>query len=120
FIFDGYKVDLFRAMDRTDYITDHFAKISAKLGYQVLPPERMVDQLAQISMSRDSTKALAIYRLNTQLYPKSPRAFNVLGNALLARRDSTAARAAFEQALALAPGNTRARDMVQKLKAGKQ
>jgi hypothetical protein len=116
FIFDGYKANLMQSLDRPSFIVEHFAKVSARLGYQMLPPEGMVDLLATIALSRDTTKALALLQLNTELYPKSPHAFTALGDKTLARRDTTRARAAYERALAVSPGNLRAREMLAKLK----
>ena len=115
FIFDSYKLDMQKAARRPALIAEHFAKVSAALGYSVRPPERFVDRLSGL----DTSTTVAILRLNTDLYPKSPRAFSVLGNALLARRDTTKARAAFAHALELDPQNQQAKTALAKLPGGK-
>src|SRR5439155_11958851 len=96
FIFDSYKLDAQKAVSRPSLITEHFSKVSTALGYPVRPPEKFLDRIAGV----DTAKTLGVLALNTQLYPKSAHAFQVLGSALLVRRDSTKARAAFEHALA--------------------
>jgi predicted alpha/beta superfamily hydrolase len=114
FIFDSYKLDLQKAASRPALITEHFAKVSAALGYSVRPPERFVDRLAGF----DTSTTVAILRLNTELYPRSPRAFDMLGGALLVRRDTTKARAAFTHALELDPQNQQAKTALAKLTGG--
>ncbi|HTE46066.1 MAG TPA: alpha/beta hydrolase-fold protein, partial [Gemmatimonadaceae bacterium] len=115
FIFAGYKVDLQKSLARPALIAEHFADVSSTLGYKVLPPEKMVDQLGQISLGTDTTKAVAFMQLNADLYPKSSHAFVSLGTALLAKRDTIRARAAYERSLALAPGNKVVQDALQAL-----
>jgi uncharacterized protein len=118
FIFDGYKVNTIATLDDPASIVTHFAKVSAQLGYKVLPPERTVDQYGQIEMGRDTTKAIEFMRINTELYPGSSRAFAALGNAYAAKKDTGKARAAYEKAVALDPKNKRARDALGKLSSG--
>lgn len=119
FIFDGYKLNVAKSLERPAYVTEHFARVAEKIGYRTSPPERIVDQLGQGALSRDTTIALALRQLNAELYPKSSNAFLALGNTLLLKRDTTRARAAFERAVALNPENQRASDALQKLKNGK-
>jgi uncharacterized protein len=117
FIFDGYKVDLGKALDDPEYITKHFVKVSEGLGYRTLPPESMIDLFGRAALIRDdTTKAVALYQLNTRLYPTSPNAYNSLGTAWLAKGDKRKALEAFEKSRALKPTNEHARSMVEKLK----
>jgi len=74
FIFDGYSPDIFRALEEPAYVTAHYEKVSKMMGYKVLPPESTVDLLAMVAMTRDKTKAKALYELNAQLYPNSAHA----------------------------------------------
>src|SRR5213075_3260027 len=39
FIFAGYKLDMQKASRQPSLIAEHFANVSASLGYQVRPPE---------------------------------------------------------------------------------
>ncbi len=117
FIFDGYKVDLGKALEDPAYITKHFDEVSERLGYRILPPEAIVDLLGRVALIRsDTTKAVAIYQLNTRLYPTSPNAYNSLGNTWMAKGDKQKALEAFEKSLALKPTNANARSMIEKLK----
>lgn len=74
FIFDGYRLDLARSLERPRHVVEHFARVSALLGYPMKPPESLVDMLGQFQMARDTTKAIALFSLNAELYPASPRA----------------------------------------------
>jgi predicted alpha/beta superfamily hydrolase len=115
FIFDSYKLDLQKAARRPALIPEHFAKVSAALGYPVRPPEKLVDRIAGF----DTSATVAILSLNTTVYPKSAHAFQVLGSALLVRHDTTKARAAFTRALELDPQNQSAKDALSKLGAAR-
>ncbi len=118
FIFDGFKLDLAQALDRPAYVTEHYADVSKQLGYAVLPPESIVDQLGAFSLP-EPAKAMAFRRMNTTLYPSSVRAWSTLGAALLASRDTAPAIAAFERAVALRPTNKDMQVTLRKLKGGK-
>ena len=100
---------------RPAFITEHFAQVSAALGYPVRPPEKVVDRIAGF----DTSATIAVLSLNTTVYPKSAHAFQVLGAALLVRHDTTTARAAFAHALELDPQNQAAKDALSKLGAAR-
>ena len=119
FIFSAYAGDFAKSLARPAYVTEHFAAVSASLGVTMNPPEPMVDLLGQIAMSRDTTKAIALYRLNTELTPNSPHAWSALGDAWMAKGDTPQALTAFEKALALKPGDAHAAEMVRKVKGRK-
>ena len=70
-------------------------------------------------MPRDTTKAIALFQLNADIYPSSPKAYNSLGDAWMARGDVQKAIVNFEKSAALNPRNQHARDMIRKLKSGK-
>jgi predicted alpha/beta superfamily hydrolase len=115
FIFSSYKADLFQAMSNPPYVTDQYGRISASLGYTVKPPERMVDMLGHFALSQDTTKALQLFQMNVDLYPASAKAYDALGEGLMAKGDTKKAAAAFEKSLALKPTNQHAKDMLKKL-----
>lgn len=116
FIFEAYNLPLALAMEQPAYLTDHFARASAALGYKIDPPEPIVEQVARITLGRDSTAALKLFEMNAQLYPNSARAHAALGEYWLAKKDSTKALAHYEKALSLRPGVTQLKDIVGKLK----
>jgi len=119
FIFAGYKGNLMQALETPQYITEHFARVSRELGVRFTPPESMVDLLAMIQAGQDKAKAVALYQLNTELHPASPKAWAGLGGALMATGDSAKAIAAVDRALALKPGYPAAVEMRGKLRAGR-
>jgi uncharacterized protein len=119
FIFAGYKGNLMQALDRPQYITEHFARVSRELGVPFTPPESMVDLLAMLQSTQDKAKAVGLFQLNTELHPASPKAWAGLGGALAATGDSARAIAALERALALKPGYQAAVALRGKLRAGK-
>ncbi len=51
------------------------------------------------------TEAIAIFKLNTEVYPHSPNAFDSLAEAYLANGESSQARACYEKVLELLPGS---------------
>jgi hypothetical protein len=111
FIFDSYKLNVQKALARPALITEHFAKVSSALGYPVRPPEKFLDRIA----GQDTAAMVTILRMTAELYPKSAHAFQQLGAAQLARRDTARARASFAHALELDPENRPAKDALAKL-----
>ena len=111
FIFDGYKLDVRKSVRQPALISTHFDSVSKRLGYRVRPPEKLVDRIAPL----DSSSTVALLRLNTEQYPNSAHAFQVLGTALLARRDTASARSALGRALELDPKNQPAKDALARL-----
>jgi predicted alpha/beta superfamily hydrolase len=116
FIFDSYNVPLALALERPGYLTDHFTRVSTALGYEIHPPEPLVDLMGRIALGRDSSVALRLYEMNAALYPASANAQVALGDFWLAKKDSVKARGYFEKAVGLRPGRQRAQEMVRKLK----
>jgi len=116
FIFDAYDVSLAQAVERPEYLAEHFARTSAALGYKIDPPEPTVDLVGRVALGRDSTAALKLFELNASLYPSSANAQMALGDFWLAKKDSAKALGFFEKAVALRPGLQRAKDTVRKLK----
>ena len=74
------------------------------LGYRLLAEKKLQE-------------AVAVLRLNTQLYPHSANAFDSLGEALLATGDKREARASYRRSLKLNPKNDNARQVLKRLSA---
>ncbi|MBI3504273.1 MAG: alpha/beta hydrolase [Proteobacteria bacterium] len=115
FIFGPYKLNLMKALDDPSYVTAHFAEVSRALGTTMLPPEAMVNQLGYIEMQRDTTKAIALFQLNADLYPRSPNVWAALGDGWQAKGDAARARSDYDKALALDPKNAYAAEKRKKL-----
>jgi uncharacterized protein len=118
FIFDGYKPNLMRLLASPRSVITHFQNISTRLGARFQPSEGTLRLLGLIALGQDSTKAQEFHQITTELYPGSYRAWDLLGNVALARRDTTRARAAFEESLKLNAGNTATRNRLAILKGG--
>jgi predicted alpha/beta superfamily hydrolase len=115
FIFDEYKLNPELAQKRPALIAEHYAKLSNKLGYRVVPSERMLDSWGQGWFAGDTAKAMSVLQTVIDFYPKSGHAFASLGDAYLLKRDTVRARQAFERAAALSPQDQRVRDLLVKL-----
>lgn len=114
FIFDSYKIDLAKKPS-VEAVKAHFAALSKQMGYAVTPPEKLLEVIGQVAMNPDTVRAVAILRFKTELYPRSPHAFKSLGAALLVTRDTTGARAAYQQSLSLNPDDQAVKDVLAKL-----
>ena len=101
FIFDYFPPRLDDQNMTAAGISDHFKMISAKLGYDVLPYESIVDQIAEGLTYSDPKKAVPVYEMNTTNYPKSAKAFSGLGNGYLQAGDTAKAIGALEKSLEL-------------------
>ncbi len=60
-------------------------------------------------------QAIALFKLNVELFPESWNVYDSLGEALLRAGDATAAKAMYEKSLALNPDNTSGRDALAKI-----
>jgi len=116
FIFDGYSPSLPLALERPEYLAEHFARASTAIGYKIEPPEPIVDGVGRIALGRDTTVALRLFEANAALYPGSANAHTALGDVWLAKKDTVKALGHYERALSLRPGAKRAKDMAAKLK----
>jgi uncharacterized protein len=117
FIFSQYKVDLGKSLDRPASLTEHFRSLSASFGSPMLPPEELVDLLGHIELARDTTKAIELFQMNADNYPKSWHAWSALGDGWKARGDSKKAMASWEKSLALNANDKHAAEMIRKAKA---
>lgn len=76
----------------------------------------MIGLLGQIALTQDTTKAIQFFQIGLELYPKSYRGYDRLGNIWMARGDQQKARGYFEESLARNPNNKNAKDMISKMK----
>lgn len=108
FIFDSYRLKLTDQdyeEDNTllaDKITTHFTAATRQLGYQVKPPESMVNELGQYMVyEKKFKKAESLFKLNLANYPASFNAYDAYGDYFVARKDTVRAIANFEKSLSL-------------------
>ncbi|RYU91295.1 class A beta-lactamase-related serine hydrolase [Mucilaginibacter terrigena] len=71
----------------------------------------------QLISQKKAKDALAIFKLNTSLYPQSANAYDSLGEIQEMLEDNTAALASYKRSLALNSGNKNAADRIKALSA---
>jgi predicted alpha/beta superfamily hydrolase len=106
FTFDGYlwpvDPDTGRYRGTLEELEAHYGKLSARLGFEVPPPEGTVNLLGY-QMLREARigQALAAFQANVRLHPGSANAHDSLGEALEAAGRLADAAAAYERAIEL-------------------
>ena len=93
YAFDGYAPVEGIFQIGPEALSSHFAKLSARLGVTLLPPEALVDFRALQLMGTNPDRAVAFLKMNASNYPDSARASANLARALgQARGDSARGR----------------------------
>lgn len=82
YAFDGYYPAEGMFQIAPEVLRSHFAKISARLGVTLLPPEALVDFRAQQLIGTNRDQAIAFLKMNVSNYPDSSRASANLAKAL--------------------------------------
>ncbi|HWA33886.1 MAG TPA: alpha/beta hydrolase-fold protein [Cyclobacteriaceae bacterium] len=102
FIFDYYKLKADWDQLTPIALTEHFNKISERLGYSISPPERQVDNMGHYFLrDKKLDKAQGFFELNLKNYPNSPSASDSMGDLLLAKNDTIRAMEFFKKSLAI-------------------
>ena len=80
----------------------HFNKVSAVMGYKVLPSEDMINNMAYSFMEMKKMDfAYTLFKRNVENYPKSSNAWDSLGDFYAAKGDKQKAIEAFDKSLNL-------------------
>ncbi len=118
FVFDGYKPPVNAFLEQPSLITEHFKKLTARYGFEILPPEDFVGLIGYVLLNqlKDPKKAIECLTINVSLYPRSFNAYQSLGEAYAANGDKALAIRNYERSLELNPGNQNAVDALKKLK----
>ena len=88
--------------DRDAVLTAHYQQVSQRMGYKVLPPEDMVNELAYACIEKHQmAQALALFERNVANYPNSANAFDSLGDYYVAAGDKPQAIQAFSKSLSI-------------------
>ena len=88
-------------------INSHYANISEKFGYKVIPPERFINSIANDFMySKMPEKVYALLNLNIKNYPKSASAVESLGDYYLSQSDTLNAIKEFKNGLKIGENKT--------------
>jgi predicted alpha/beta superfamily hydrolase len=115
FLFDGYGAPLQQIIEEPARLTEHFRKVSEGLGADFQPSEAMIRLLSQVTLARDTAKAIEFGEVRTELYPESFRAWEFLGDVWAAKGDAAKARGYYDQALEKGADPAAIREKLDKL-----
>ena len=106
FTFDGYlpptNPDTGRYAGSLEELEAHYRRLSARLGYEVLPPEGMVNLLGYQRLGEGRIgDAVAAFQANVRRHPDSANAHDSLGEGLEASGRLADAASAYERAVEL-------------------
>jgi predicted alpha/beta superfamily hydrolase len=124
YLFSNYKLPSFRQMLDSSFnadsaVTVHFQNFSKQMGYTVLPPEALVNELGYAFMlNKRFDKAYTFFTLNINNYPQSFATYNNLGDLYQVRGDKGKAIEYYTKALALR-NTPNTRQKLERLKAEK-
>jgi predicted alpha/beta superfamily hydrolase len=83
-------------------VSDHFNRVSKEMGYQVLPTENMINDMAYGYMGMQKmTYAYALFKRNVDNHPDSSNAWDSFGDYYVAKGDKQKATEAFSKSLRL-------------------
>jgi hypothetical protein len=83
-------------------VEEHFRKLSERLGYKVLVPEALMNQVGyQLLFQNNAEEAIAAFKLNVERYPGSANVYDSLGEAYERSGRPELARPNYEKAYAL-------------------
>jgi uncharacterized protein len=84
-------------------VVAHYQAVSKRWGYNVLPPEAVVNLFGYAALQRRAIgDALELFRFNVATYPESANAYDSLGEALERTNQLAGARESYRQAVQLA------------------
>lgn len=83
--------------------------------------EQDINQLGYYLLGKDRVdEAIAVFRLNVRYFPESFNTYDSLAEALFKSGDLAGARDSYQRSLELNPDNDNAREMLEKIAAGKE
>jgi tetratricopeptide (TPR) repeat protein len=117
FIFEGYKAPP-TVIENPTLADAHFAKMSKRMGYPVLPPEEFASTWGEGALywQRATNKAIEWFDLNTKNYPDSFINYDSLGYVYAQSGNKDLAIKNYQKALELNPDHRRAAEQLRRLK----
>ncbi|WP_250434364.1 alpha/beta hydrolase-fold protein [Hanstruepera flava] len=98
---------------------NHYARASQKMGYTLLPPEAVINQLGYAFLRQNmNDKSEAFFKLNVKNYPNSSNVYDSLGDYYTAVNQTDKAIEAYEKAMSTNGGNGYSQAKLDALKAG--
>jgi predicted alpha/beta superfamily hydrolase len=100
--FDMNYVRAHRELNPDSLVSVHFSKVSKQMGYQVLPTEDMINNMAYDYMGMQKMNyAFILFKRNIENHPQSSNAWDSLGDYYTAAGDKQKAIEAFSKSLSL-------------------
>ncbi|MFT5780146.1 MAG: hypothetical protein ACI837_003107 [Crocinitomicaceae bacterium] len=85
---------------------EHFAMVSAKMGFQAHPSEYIIHGIANwFSWNDETEKAFAFFNLNIRNFPVSYHAYDAMGDYYIKQKDRLKASEFFKKSLELGAGS---------------
>jgi predicted alpha/beta superfamily hydrolase len=113
FIFDFYKppagmfnqiADEHSKADPAALYSAHYAEVSKRMGFTILPPEPTINELGYYYMQQKAKeKALSMFSLNVKNYPNSANVYDSMGDYYNYQNDKTKAAEYYKKSLKLQP-----------------
>ena len=117
FIFEGYKPMDPLVLNTPSLIGDHFKLLSSRLGFQILPPERLVSGIGYGLMdAHETNNAVECFELNIRNYPNWAYCYRDLANAYVAKGETALAIKNYKKALDLDPNTYGVKQALEKLR----
>ena len=89
-----------------DDVKAHYAKLGERVGFALLPPEEIVNELGyQYLRTNNVAAALAAFQFNAEEYPQSANVWDSLGEALERAGKNSEALASYRKAVSIAEVN---------------
>lgn len=92
----------YSAAQLNELIINHYNELSSEMGYQVRPPEALMNQMGYMFLQQKNLdKAALFFKLNLRYYAESFNAYDSMGDYYLATNNKDLAKKYFESALKL-------------------
>lgn len=99
YIFDGICLPVKEIPDKPELIEEHYQRLSDRLNFPFLPPEHLVDKIANYCMLREQyDSARYLLEKNIENYPLSWHAYYSLGKVYIELNKAEQAHQMFEKA----------------------
>ncbi|HEU0176200.1 MAG TPA: alpha/beta hydrolase-fold protein [Blastocatellia bacterium] len=105
-VFDGWQVTADIAAGGAPAVESHYKQLSAKFGYEIPPPELLMNNLGYQLMGEGKTdEAIAVFKSNVERYPHSANVYDSLAEAYEKTGKFDMARPNYEKAVQLGSQN---------------
>jgi uncharacterized protein len=112
----GELLDKNSTADPVADISAHYIDISKHMGYNILPPEDLINEFAYYLLQTQPKKSLTLFQLNIKNYPKSENAYDSMGDYYAGQKNKAKAIEYYTKAIAIkeTPETKKKLDSLQK------